>query len=212
MECTRTANAGVLLKLDGASILLDGVCQPSGPYLGTPEHLRQSLYDCPPDLIAFTHGHKDHFDLTFSREITAKTLRPISGPECLVKGALETGPVQLGPVCVTPIPTRHIGKAGQGTPHVSFLIQGSKRILFTGDAAPTVFSDLPPVDVVIGPYAYATTTPAWRRTAALCETLVLLHLPDPAQDEAGLWKLVEETTRLPGPQLRIPSIGETIQL
>ncbi len=212
MECIRTANAGVLLKLDGVTVLLDGVCQPSGPYLGTPEELRRSLYDCPPDLIAFTHGHKDHFDRTFSREISAKTLRPISGPECLVEGPLETGPVQLGPVRITPIPTRHIGKAGQGTPHVSYLIEGSKRILFAGDAAPTVFSQLPAVDVVIAPYAYATTPPAWRRTAALCETLVLLHLPKPEEDPAGLWQLVRETTKAPGPKLMIPALGETLSL
>ena len=37
MRVKRTANAGVLLELDGARILLDGVCGEIKPYLPTPE-------------------------------------------------------------------------------------------------------------------------------------------------------------------------------
>ena len=43
MELRRTANAGVLLKLDDVEILLDGVCQEVKPYLATPPAEKEKL-------------------------------------------------------------------------------------------------------------------------------------------------------------------------
>ena len=45
MELVRTANAGILLKLDGKTILLDGVCREVKPYPATPPKLREQLVD-----------------------------------------------------------------------------------------------------------------------------------------------------------------------
>ena len=211
MQFRRTANAGVLLTLDGVTILLDGVCRESGPYFGTSEAQRCELLACMPDIVGFTHGHFDHFDRNFAQQYYQKTLRSILGPEGLLKEGLCTQPVRVGDVCVTPIVSRHIGKAGQGINHVSFLVEGSRRILFTGDAAPTNWRGVQ-VDVLIAPYAYATTVGSWRLCASIAPELILLHLPKREQDAYGLWDAVETTTQTPGPRLFIPQMDETVSI
>ena len=60
MEIQRTANAGVLLKLDGVSILLDGLSDRIEPYVETPAAMAKALQKDPPDLLVFTHNHGDH--------------------------------------------------------------------------------------------------------------------------------------------------------
>lgn len=209
MQCRRTANAGVLLTLDGVSILLDGVCGQVGGYYATPEPERQRLLADLPDVLAFTHGHLDHFDRQYARQYAEKTLRSVLGPEGLLKHGLCTSPVMVDGVRVTPVPTRHIGKAGQTMPHVSYLIEGSKRILFTGDAAPGQFADMQ-VDILIAPYAYANTTAGWKSANSLAKQMVLLHLPKQDQDPDGLWQAVHTVTQAPGPFLYIPEIGDII--
>ena len=211
MQCRRTANAGVLLTIDGVSILLDGVCRQSGGYYGTDPQERDQLLACMPDVVGFTHGHFDHFDRSFAQQYYEMTLRSILGPEGLLKEGLCTQPVQVGSVQITPIISRHIGKAGQGVNHVSFLIQGSQRILFTGDAAPSQWKDLC-VDVLIAPYAYATTPGSWKQSAAMAQHMILLHLPQREKDIYGLWEAVESTTQAPGPKLYIPQMGQTLSI
>lgn len=213
MIIRRTANSGVLLELDGVNILLDGVCRDLPPYLGTPDSLRQSLYACPPDIVAFTHGHVDHFDRAFAKSLYEKTLRPIIGPESLLREGLTTQPVRQGGVTVTPIVSRHLGKAGQDTPHVSFLIEGSRRILFTGDATPLLWKEQRYVDVLIGPYVFASSSTGWRIANKLTNTLVLLHLPEENYDPSNLWDAVNTVTKQePGPQLFVPKMGEKIEI
>lgn len=209
MQLRRTGNAGVLLELDGVRILLDGVCRPCGSYLETPPQERENLLACPPDLIAFTHGHLDHFDRSFAQAMYHKTLRPVLGPEGLLKEGCICEPVTVGSVTVTPVPSRHIGKAGQGESHVSFLIRGSKQVLFTGDAAPASVQQIR-ADLLIAPYAYGITPAGWRVAAEIAPRLVLLHLPQAEQDPDGLWDMVKRTVCLPGPALSIPEMGQTI--
>lgn len=211
MQCRRTANAGVLLTLDGITVLLDGVCRQSGAYYGTPEEEIQSLLACPPDITAFTHGHLDHFDRSFAQKLYHKTLRPVLGPEGLLKVGSICEPVQAGTVTVTPIPSRHIGVAGKDTPHVSFLVQGSKRILFTGDASPVALKDMR-ADVLIAPYAYATTPGSWQIASQIAPELILLHLPMPEQDPAELWRMVKETAKKPGANLTIPEMSQIVRI
>lgn len=209
MRLRRTANAGVLLTLDGITVLLDGVCKQRGPYYGTPEAEIQALLACAPDITAFTHGHLDHFDREFAHKLYKKTLRSILGPEGLLKEGLCCGPVSIGGVTVGPVPSRHIGKSGQGIDHVSYRIEGSKHVIFAGDAAPTQFRDLR-ADVLIAPYAWAITSSAWHLASQVTKKLVLVHLPPRENDPAGLWRQVESVTRSPGPDLYIPDMGENL--
>ncbi len=194
MELRRTANAGVLLKLDGVSILLDGVCREVKPYPVTPPEERALLSQCWPDVVAFTHNHKDHYDPAFAAEFVKQTGGVILGPPGL--GSMQ--PLTKGGVTVTPIPSRHIGAAGKTTPHASFLIQGTRCIWFLGDASPSFWrnrSDLPKPDVLIVPYAYANTPAGWSATKTLgAETVILLHMPQRKQDTLGLWDAVESVT------------------
>ena len=206
MEIQRTANAGVLLKLDGVSILLDGLCDRVEGYLPTPAHIAQQLLDSPPDLLAFTHCHSDHCSQTLLLPYTKDKHRPILGPV-----SLPAQQVRVGKVAVTAVETRHLGKTEPGLIHQSFVMEGSKCVWFMGDASPASlkkFENFPRPDVLIAPYAYANTPSAWAQTMAQKpETVVIVHLPEREQDILGLRQQVEETAGgFAG--LWLPEIGE----
>ncbi|MBE7001939.1 MAG: MBL fold metallo-hydrolase [Ruminococcaceae bacterium] len=210
MEIQRTANAGVLLKLDGVSILLDGLADRVEGYLPTPPAIAQDLLDNLPDILAFTHCHKDHCSEALLLPYRKQNLRPIIGPELLHQGA-----VKVGDVTITPVASRHLGKAEPGLTHVSYIVQGSKCLWFMGDAAPLQWknrTDLPKPDVLIAPYAYGNTKAVWDMTCSLTRNVVLLHLPDREKDIYGLWDGVDSTTRGTTANLYIPQIGETIAI
>ncbi len=201
----RTTNAGGLLELDGVKLLLDGVCPPYPPFLGTPPEIKAQLLQDPPDALVFTHRHPDHYDGDFAEEYQRKTLRPIFEAEDL---SVKT----VGALKLTPIATRHIGKAD--LPHASFIIEGSRCVWFLGDASPLVWKDhsYPKPEVLLLPYAYAATPAAWKQTLALgAEKMVLLHLPLREEDPLGLWQAVEETTA-GDPRLLFPELGKPILL
>ena len=209
MEIQRTGNAGVLLKMDGASILLDGLCDGVAGYLPTPPTIAQKLLADPPDVLAFTHYHADHCSDALLLPYRKQNLRPIYGPESLYLGA-----VQVGDVKITPVKTRHLGKVEPDLQHISYVIEGSKCVWFTGDAAPLQWRDLthlPRPDVLIGPYAYGNTKSAWDLSCRLADNIILLHLPDRAEDPYGLWSSVESAAICSDKtKLFIPKIGETV--
>ena len=213
MELVRTANAGVLLKLDGVSILLDGVCRVEYPYPATPPGIKAELMENLPDVVAFTHAHNDHYDPDFAAYALQKN-GVILGPDNCC-GSME--PATVGAVKITPIPSRHIGAAGKTICHVSFVIEGSRCVWFTGDCSPLFWknrTDLPAPDVIVAPYAYASTLPALEQVKALgAKELVILHLPPRAEDPYGLWGSVENTLEQgSGVHTYIPDLGQTISL
>ncbi len=206
MELQRTANAGVLLKLDGVSILLDGLCDRVEGYLPTPPDIARQLLEMPPDLLAFTHCHADHCSEALLLPYRKQNLRPILGPESLCAGS-----VQVGKVTVTPIESRHLGRVEPGLQHLSYIIEGSQCVWFLGDAAPAQWrnrADLPHPDVLIAPYAYGNTKSTWEWTRAFAKQVVLLHLPDRDSDVYGLWDSVLEVTA--GSDVQIPELGDCI--
>lgn len=214
MRIRRTANAGVLLELDGQRILLDGVCGEVAPYYPTPMAERLYLQANWPDAVAFTHAHADHWDIDFAQAYYKQTLRPILGPESL---PVETCPkTTIGSVSVQSIPTRHLGRAGE-MPHVSFLISGSKNILFTGDATPLLWRSrekLPKIHAIICPYAYATTAAGWQTVRNLApETVVLVHFPPRNNDPFGLWDAaLASVNAAPVGKVYIPGLGQTVTI
>ncbi len=213
MKLTRTANAGVLLELDGVSILLDGVCREVKPYPVTPAHIRDQLLKTLPDIVAFTHAHKDHYDPVYAAEYQRQTNGVVLGPSDLPRCKTSSEPLRVKDVTVTPVLSRHIGAVGKDVAHMSFIIEGSRCVWFLGDASPFVWKDrekFPSPDVLIAPYAYATTRAGWALTQKLIpDTVVLLHMPERESDTLGLWPAVEETTR-GAENLHIPPMGETI--
>ncbi len=206
MKILRTCNAGILLELDGASILLDGVCGELDPYLPVPEDLRQQLTAQFPDALAFTHRHEDHYDESYAKAYQNATLRPVFEPESCLSG-------KVGNVSVQGVPTRHIGR--MDIDHVGFVIEGSRCVWVTGDASPMSWKrleNLPKPDVAVITYAFAITDSAWRAVKSWgAEHIVLLHLPDRQNDPHGLWPAVEATTK-GDPALIIPEIGEELEL
>ena len=209
MEIQRTANAGVLLKIDGVSILLDGLCDGIEGYLPTPPAIAQQLLEKPADVLAFTHLHADHCSEALLLPYRKQNLRPILGPE-----SLYTGAVRIGGVTITPVASRHLGKTEPGLQHVSYIIEGSRCVWFVGDAAPLQWkhrTELPRPDVLIAPYAYANTKSALDLSKSLTDKLVILHLPGRERDSYGLWKSVEDTTaNCNDITLWIPEIGQEI--
>lgn len=210
MKLTRTANAGILLEMQNLRILLDGVCKALPPYLGTPNELRQQLENPYPDIVAFTHGHEDHFDETYAHTYERQTLRSVIGPESFPK---EGGQLTFGSLKLTAVPSRHIGKVGELT-HVSYIIEGEKCLWFMGDASPLQWRGkaLPKPDVLVMPFAYCTNAGAWAATQKIgAEEYVLLHMPDKAQDPYDLWNLVKQTVGN-CPQMLCPNMGESFIL
>ena len=203
------------LELDGVSILLDGLCSPAEPYLGTPEELYKVLLKEPVHLLAFTHGHQDHFSAALVSTYRKQTLRPILGPENLPY-VTDISAMSVGGVKITPVPSRHIGKVEKGLQHVSFIIEGSKCVWFLGDASPLQWQgreDLPRPDVLIAPYAYGLSESAWRFTCGLTKELVMLHLPKRENDPYGLWPMVDTVTGKSCPiGLHIPELGESVSI
>lgn len=192
MNILRTANAGVLLELDGVTILMDGVCREVRPYPATPPEIKARLMENIPDVVAFTHVHKDHYDSGFAAQSLQKNGVILGPADC--HGSMES--ITVNHVRITPVPSRHIGAAGKTVAHVSFVIQGSSCIWFTGDASPSQWqhADLPKPDILIVPYAYCNTPAAWAATQNLgARAVVLVHMPAPEDDTLGLWQAVENT-------------------
>ena len=207
MQIRRTANAGVLLKLDGVEILLDGVCREVKPYSATPPEEIIRLEANLPQVVAFTHNHKDHYDPVFAAKYQKQT-----------DGIVLTADTNPSPICVnnvkiTPVPSRHLGAAGKTTSHVSYVVEGSKCVWFMGDAAPLQWrnrGDLPKPDVIIAPYAYANTPASWQLTKSIgAQFIILLHLPERKLDDAGLYDSVMQIT-CNSKQLVILDMGEDI--
>lgn len=204
MKITRSANSGVLLVLDGVKILLDGVCNELPPYLGTPENIRREFSQDPPDIFAVTHFHPDHCDedffLGYSRAGNGIALAPGIGRTATV-----------GQVTVTAVDTRHIGKGN--VPHVSYIINGSRRVWFMGDASPLSlgsFGDYLSPHLIIAPYAYANTPLSYKNTKGLgADNVIIMHLPNPEGDEYGILDSVLGCTA-GDTAFRFPQMNETL--
>ena len=218
MEIRRTANAGVLLKLENATILLDGVCREVFPYLCTPSSLQKELLLAKPDIVAFTHHHEDHFDPDFSLNFSENYGHKVMGTEQMVQLYPDT--VSFRP-CVSgenwklsAFQTRHIGKGGLTTDHLSYIVEAGKCVWFMGDASPVQMKQLrayPKPDVLIVPYAYLISPPAIQAVEDLQPgKIVLVHMPLKEHDPDGLWQMVAPVREHLGDRLIIPELGQTI--
>ena len=202
---TRTANAGILLDMDGKRILLDGICESLPPYIGTPASIKDRLTQEMPDMLAFTHEHADHYDPSFVKLYKEKTLRYVYGPESLPFYKLENG-IEMS-LCKT----RHIGKTD--IPHVSYILNGSATVWFMGDASPLSLKKMieyPKPDLLIIPFAYVITPSAWRMTKEMgAKRILLLHMPRKEDDTEGLWDMVKNTV-CNDPSIFTMNVGEKL--
>lgn len=209
MEIRRTANAGILLTMDGVQILLDGVCREVSPYLATPPEEWERLTSPWPDAVCVTHTHGDHFHPDY-----VSAYKTATGREILIPGG--KGEWEVGNIQITAIPTRHLGKAGADTAHCSFVIQGHKTLWFMGDAAPSQLrrmEHLPKPEVLVVPFAYLATESA----VALLQkhlpcAILLVHMPLSANDPDGIWNAVAPGMAQLKEFIHVPAMGQTITL
>ena len=206
MEIKRTANAGVLLGLDGVSILLDGICGEIKPYIKTPYAIAEELYNNLPNIVAFTHTHTDHFDKEFCSYFEEK------------KGQKAVWPrgdrvKSFGGVTVSSVPSRHIGRFEIS--HFSFIITGSKTAWFMGDASPVILksmNDFQRPDILFVPFSYFSTESAVRLTKNVgAKHIVLLHMPKRENEGVAIWQTVEGFIKNE-PNVIVLDIGETLIL
>ena len=213
MEIERTANAGILLRLDGKRMLLDGICEKMGVYLQTPPEIRSSLLLDPPDALLFTHSHGDHYDSLFVSDYLKNSAGPILGPADIPYSRQEA--LQLDGVCITPVETKHVGNSSCQQ-HFSYVIRGSKCVWFLGDASFLSWKKIPDVpapDVILAPFGFFTG-----RGLEYCQSfdpkaIVVLHLPKREHDPYDLWNMLEKTVSMKDiPNLHIPEVGASIQI
>lgn len=193
------------MELDETTVLLDGVCGEVYPYIPTPEHIKTSLLQSFPDIVAFTHLHTDHYDADYANAYITQTHRPV------FYGSVNHNSSEYKNLRLISVPTRHIGKTDIA--HWSFCVCGSKTVWFMGDASPVCLNSMcycPPPDVLVVPYAYAFSASAWKKTKAVgAKHIVLLHLPKRQDDSLGIWDAVQTVTQN-DPDLYIPKIEQTI--
>ncbi len=181
--------------------------------MATPADIRDWLLSSPPDALVFTHRHEDHYDPDFTADYLRSTNGVIIGPKDITGCKPISNATRIGNVSIIPVVSRHIGKS-DGCEHFSYIIQGSKTIFFLGDASPLQWHPeeiLQNPDVVIVPFAYASSASAWKLTKSMgADTIVVIHMPDKTNDPMKLWPAVEGTIADDSVlDIRIPDIGET---
>ena len=170
----------LMARFNGSSLLID--CGE-----GTQIAIKEKGWSFKPiDVICFTHYHGDHFDKSFAELYKNREFGSVfCGPELSFKIGVKN-------LKITPIKTRHIGK--YVIDHSSYIIEGSKTILFLGDASPNEFKnreDLPKLDLIIAPFAYALTSSAINITNSLnAKNVIITHLPQKELDEFGIREAV----------------------
>ena len=199
MDCkvTLTANAGVIVNLDGTSILIDALHNTFAAEFSSlsEERSNQVLTLCdltPPTAILISHAHPDHYSASLIDEATLRYPDAcVIFPERDFSG--KTSMWKLGNITVTSVPLLH-RRAPEYPPadNFSFIIRhDNKTLFFPGDAEPTsdemkvLVSTFHP-DVAFLPFIWATLPSCRNVLAALNpKNAVLLHLPFPELDTFG---------------------------
>ena len=179
----------MLLETNGVSILLDGVCGHISPYFATDDIMLQYITDNPPNVLAFTHRHIDHFDMKFAKYYEDNNFGQVLLPEYPCD-------IDMSGVNICSVSTRHIGK--NDTLHCSYIIHSDEKVWFMGDASPLSLKDFDcfsKPDLIIVPFAYALSDFSWKKTKSVgAKKIVMVHMPEKSKDEFGIWDTVLKVT------------------
>lgn len=229
MKLTRVSNAGLWVETNGLRFLLDGLHRAEvAPYCGMDPRWEEALFGPGPaaDALAFTHAHPDHFD----PDLAARYLHShpqtavYAGPDVLaaLAGRGVTNPLfpwdAPGPLGLSAFPTRHIGPQFRDTPHASLVLNGDKRLLFAGDASPVISNfprgGGPRPDILAAPYAFVLGNAPFRvvRGSLRPQAVLVLHLPLPGQDPAGIHARAAEGAAGLETPIRLMALGETLEI
>lgn len=167
----------------------------------------------PLELVALTHAHNDHLDLSLIRAISTLPIQWIV-PEFILDKILAAGvskkniiipvngqPIKFQGLTLTPFAGQHI-HGHFGLPETGYLAEyGSRRWLFPGDTRvydPVGLPDFGPVNVVfahvwLGKACANLPTPPLLEefcrfyTACGAKRILLTHLNELGRDERDLW-------------------------
>jgi L-ascorbate metabolism protein UlaG (beta-lactamase superfamily) len=176
------ANAGVMLTIDGTTVLIDAPIREGIPPYATAsadEQRRLERATAPYDVvdaILVTHWHEDHFSadailehlrhnrravLISSREVVDRVRARASDLADRFVGLTpqqgDSAVVSVGALKVHVLRARHNPTRRWPEEHVAFLVEGSQTALHTGDAELTpenfaVLRRLPKVNIALLPY------------------------------------------------------------
>jgi L-ascorbate metabolism protein UlaG (beta-lactamase superfamily) len=161
-KLTYTANAGVMITIDGKKLLIDALNSSVHPlYKRTPEDIAEKLINgIPPydsiTAVLITHSHLDHFDEKKVAELLDKSpdtvvvstsevisiireqlkVKDDSRLISLSPNRQESTRLELQGIGITAFALTHEGNIDNNIDNLAFLIEGSKNILHLGDAAP----------------------------------------------------------------------------
>lgn len=210
LKCTvtLTANAGIILELPGAVLLVDALHNKKAMEFSTLDSSSiETLFSrfdvCPPDGILVTHSHIDHYSTALVDEASQRYSCPVFAP--WKDGMCEYA---VNGVSIQPIALSH-RKADTGDfgKHFGFIInKDDKTVLIAGDAEPlsdemtALCASLSP-NLAVLPFVWVTLK---RHREALDvlnpSALVLNHLPFIYEDTFGYNKAAETqvNARYPG--------------
>lgn len=215
-QITYIGNCGIQVEMDGIVIWADPYClHKYGIWLDTPPEVKRAMetYTEPlkkPDLLLISHIHDDHYNRAFIGQLLLKEPRLLCiAPKLVCDDLIQNGYAGAGGqmllaeevtdrvICrfqaelsVEVARTTHIGDDLFQTEHYSYCIDGTKRVIFAGDAQPAgenylSFAENGPVDLLAAPFVYITRK-KYRKMiydSIRPAKLALIHMPDPALDE-----------------------------
>lgn len=231
MKLARVSNAGLWVEAEGRRFLLDGLHgQPPPPYCGMDPGWEKALFQdrYPVDVVAFTHGHPDHF----CPQVAARYLAGPSPKRGLRRAGCVGGPSGPGncqsllwlgwpgPGGLMAIPTRHIGAQYRTAPHSSLYLPGREPLLFTGDASPAssnffsrrcgptdpYFSRRPLLFLLARPFKRVVEQQIRPNRA------YVLHLPLPQEDSLGLARQIHENLAGCTLPVTLLQLGQQVEL
>lgn len=245
LTATLTANAGVLLDFHGTKLLIDSVFQDDRFYFDSPSPAvwRQMLDGGgvfgAVDYVLVTHAHADHF--TPERMRSFLEARPVKGvvlPAAETPAewelirymerrgvpfhALATGETfrrQLGTVCVSAFPTRHLDRLFWDVPHFCYLLSSrGENVLVTADVDYTeeAFSflrDVPLRAVLLNPLFFHELRGGRRFRGSLASgCFCIVHVPAAGGGYAELRTMAErDAARRPEGEGRAVLLSEPLQ-
>ena len=230
MKLARVSNAGLWVEAEGRHFLLDGLHgQPPPPYCGMDPGWEKALFQdrYPVDVVAFTHGHPDHFcPQVAARYLAAHPQSAVyAGPDVLealrAQGIVNPcyawdGP---GPGGLMAIPTRHIGAQYRTAPHCSLYLPGREPLLFTGDASPASSNFFPggaalQTHILAATFAFFIGPPFKRVVEQQIRPnrAYVLHLPLPQEDSLGLARQIHENLAGCTLPVTLLQLGQQVEL
>lgn len=230
MKLARVSNAGLWVEAEGRHFLLDGLHgRPLAPYCGMDPGWEKALFQdrYPVDVVAFTHGHPDHFcPQVAARYLAAHPQSAVyAGPDVLealrAQGIVNPcyawdGP---GPGGLMAIPTRHIGAQYRTAPHSSLYLPGREPLLFTGDASPASSNFFPggaalQTHILAATFAFFIGPPFKRVVEQQIRPnrAYVLHLPLPQEDSLGLARQIHENLAGCTLPVTLLQLGQQVEL